>query len=189
MKINESARKFFANRRSISVKGLKGPGPGLEDTFKIIESALRVPDHGKLEPWRAILISEKSKYKFIDIIDRRGKEIAIDSGKLEKNKKNVLNTPLIIAVICSPKESPKIPEIEQILSAGALCLNILNNFLVCGWGANWLTGWMAHDRKFGEEAFDLVETEFVAGFIYVGDYGENPPDRPRPNAEDKIVWF
>ena len=110
-------------------------------------------------------------------------------GKLEKNKRNVINTPLIIAVICSPKESPKIPEIEQILSAGALCLNILNNFLVCGWGANWLTGWMAHDRKFGEEAFGLVETEFVAGFIYIGNYDETSPERPRPKVEDKVTWF
>ena len=189
MTINENAKKFFVNRRSVSVRGLKGPGPGLDDTLEIIKAALRVPDHAKLEPWRVVLISGKSKHRFIEIIERRGKEISIDLNKLEKNKKNVLNTPLIIAIICSPKKSQKVPKIEQILSAGALCLNVLNNFLVCGWGANWLTGWMAHDRKFGEEAFDILEDDFVAGFIYVGDYDESSPDRPRPNLEDKVTWL
>ena len=189
MRINENAKKFFANRRSVSVKGLKRPGPELESTLEIIQSALRVPDHGKLEPWRLVLISENSKAKLIDITERRGQELSIDQSKLEKNKNNFLNAPLIIAIIGSPKENVKIPDIEQILSVGALCLNVLNNFLVCGWGANWLTGWMAHDRKFGEEAFDLVGGEFVAGFIYVGTSDETFPDRPRPKVEYKVTWF
>ncbi len=189
MKTNEGARKFFANRRSISAKVLKGPGPEIEETLEIIQSALRVPDHGKLEPWRFILINEKSKHKFVDIFDRLAKKASIDPSKLERDKKKLLAVPLIVAIICSSKESKKIPEIEQILSAGALCLNVLNNFLACGWGANWLTGWMAHDRKFGKEAFNLAENEFIAGFIYVGDYDEPALDRPRPKVEDKVVWF
>jgi len=189
MIINQNGIDFFLNRRSVSVKGLKGPGPRLEETLEIIQSSLRVPDHGKLEPWRLILIPEESKDRFIDIMVRRGQEISIDLDKLEKNKKNILTAPLIVTVICSTKESLKIPEIEQTLSAGALCLNVLNNFLVRGWGANWLTGWMAHDRNFVEEAFNLGAEEFVAGFIYIGNYDEASPERPRPKVEDKVTWF
>ena len=115
--------------------------------------------------------------------------ISIDFDKLQKNKMNILNSPLIVTTICCTKESSKIPKIEQILSAGALCLNVLNNFLVRGWGANWLTGWMAHDRVFVEEAFQLRADEFVAGFIYIGNYDETSPERPRPEVADKVTWF
>ncbi len=189
MIINNNGIDFFTKRRSVSVKALKGPGPAIEETLEILQSALRVPDHGKLEPWRFIIILEESKDRFIDIMLRRGQEISIDFDKLEKNKTNILNSPLIVTTICCTKESSKIPEIEQILSAGALCLNVLNNFLVRGWGANWLTGWMAHDRVFVEEAFQLGADEFVAGFIYVGNYDEVSRERPRPEVADKVTWF
>ena len=187
--MNEKAKDFLAKRRSVSVKDLKGPGPGLEDILEIINSALRVPDHGKLEPWRVILILEKSKEKFLHIIEARGKDLCIDEKKIEKNRFNILNTPLIIAIIGSPKQSTKIPQIEQTLSTGALCLNVVNNFLAHGWGANWLTGWMAHDKKLGTEAFNLMDEEFVAGFIYVGNFNGPILDRPRPKVEEKITYF
>ena len=189
MKVDEEAKNFFANRRSVSAKRLKGPGPGLKEIQEIIGSAMRVPDHGKLEPWRISLILEKSKNHFIDIIEKRGKELSVEPEKLKKNKQNVINAPLIVTIICSPVENSKIPKIEQVLSTGALCLNVLNNFLVYGWGANWLTGWMAHDRQFGKEAFDLLDNEFVAGLIYVGNFDEIISDRPRPKLEDKVIWF
>ncbi len=189
MTVNESTKKFFANRRSVSVKWLKGPGPREEEIAEIIKSALRVPDHGKLEPWRAVLISEESKNKFLTIVENRAQQLSIDPGKLKKNRENLLSCPLIITIICSPKRSEKIPEIEQILSAGALCLNVLNNFLASGWGGNWLTGWMAHDRKFGEQAFNLSADEFVAGYIYVGSYDQTLTERPRPAVADKVSWF
>ena len=167
---------FFSSRRSISVKNLNYPGPNHNQTMAILKNALRVPDHGKLEPWRIVLISGDHKKNFISIIEKRGKEL--DMG-----------TPIILAVICSPSISSKIPKIEQILSCGALCMNILNNFLVKGWGANWVTGWMANDKKFGELAFNNTKNEFVAGYIYVGSYEVINPDRPRPSLDEKISYF
>ena len=186
---NEKAKDFLAKRRSVSVKDLKGPGPGLESILEIMKAALRVPDHGKLEPWRVVLIFEKSREKFSNIIQSRGKALSIDPKKIEKNSLNVLNTPLIITIIGSPKEDSKIPQIEQTLSTGALCLSVVNNFLANGFGANWLTGWMAHDRKLGIEAFNLRDKEFVAGFIYVGNFNGLLIDRPRPKTEEKITYF
>ncbi len=180
---------FFSSRRSISVKNLNYPGPNLNQTMDILKNALRVPDHGKLEPWRIVLITEARKKNFYELMKKRGNEINIDYLKMEKNKKNLFRTPLIITVICSPKFDTKIPQIEQILSSGALCMNILNNFLVNGWGANWLTGWMANDKSFGKLAFNNSDKEFVAGFIYVGSFDKTNPDRPRPSLEKKITHY
>ena len=78
-----------------------------------------------------------------------------------------MGTPIILAVICSPSISSKIPKIEQILSCGALCMNILNNFLVKGWGANWLTGWMANDKKFGELANFLKKEKKIKKIVEI----------------------
>ena len=180
---------FFSSRRSISVKNIKYPGPNENQIMEILKNGFRVPDHGKLEPWRIVLITDDSKKSYISIMEKRGKEINIDPLKIEKCKNNLSKTPLIITVICSPFNDAKIPEIEQILSCGALCLNILNNFLANGWGANWLTGWMANDKELGELAFNNSKNEFVAGYIYVGSFDVSNPDRPRPNLDKKISYF
>ena len=180
---------FFSSRRSISVKNLKYPGPNENQIMEILKNSFRVPDHGKLEPWRIVLITDDSKKNYTSIMEKRGKEMNVDPLKIEKSKINLSKTPLIVTVICSPFDDSKIPEIEQILSCGALCMNILNNFLANGWGANWLTGWMANDKKLGELAFNNSKNEFVAGHIYVGSFDENNPDRPRPNLDKKISYF
>ena len=180
---------FFSSRRSISVKNLKYPGPNENQIMEILKNSFRVPDHGKLEPWRIVLITDDSKKNYTSIMEKRGKEMNVDPLKIEKSKINLSKTPLIVTVICSPFDDSKIPEIEQILSCGALCMNILNNFLANGWGANWLTGWMANDKKLGELAFNNSKNEFVAGHIYVGSFDDNNPDRPRPNLDKKISYF
>ena len=185
----KKASDFFSSRRSISVKNLKYPGPNENQIMEILKNSFRVPDHGKLEPWRIVLITDDSKKNYTSIMEKRGKEMNVDPLKIEKSKINLSKTPLIVTVICSPFDDSKIPEIEQILSCGALCMNILNNFLANGWGANWLTGWMANDKKLGELAFNNSKNEFVAGHIYVGSFDDNNPDRPRPNLDKKISYF
>ena len=185
----KKASEFFSSRRSVSVRNLKYPGPSEKQIMDILKSALRVPDHGKLEPWRIVLITEDNKKSYISMIEKRGKEVGIDSHKVEKSIVNLSKTPLIVTVICSPINDTKIPEIEQILSCGALCFNILNNFLANGWGANWLTGWMANDKELGRLAFNTSKNEFVAGYLYVGSFDESSTDRPRPKLEKKISYF
>ena len=185
----KKASDFFSSRKSISVKNLKYPGPNENQIMEILKNSFRVPDHGKLEPWRIVLITDDSKKNYTSIMEKRGKEMNVDPLKIEKSKINLSKTPLIVTVICSPFDDSKIPEIEQILSCGALCMNILNNFLANGWGANWLTGWMANDKKLGELVFNNSKNEFVAGHIYVGSFDDNNPDRPRPNLDKKISYF
>ncbi len=94
-----------------------------------------------------------------------------------------------MAVIESPKVSPKIPEIEQTYSAGAVCLALLNAALASGWGANWLSGWASHDATFREEGLNLAEHERIAGLIHIGTETSAPPERPRPDLEAITTWI
>ena len=94
----------------------------------------------------------------------------------------------MIAVVSSPKQSNKIPEMEQILSSGAVCLSLLNAALASGWGANWLTDWISTDKEFLKQGIDLTDSEFVAGYIHIGAESIVPPERPRPNMEEITSW-
>ena len=99
-----------------------------------------------------------------------------------------MDGPLAVAVIETQKPSEKIPAIEQTYSTGAACLALLNAALAMGWGANWLSGWISHDRDFVTSALGLRESERVAGFIYIGTETSKPPERPRPNLSDIVSW-
>ena len=180
---------FFKNRRSVSVNFISEPGPNKDQLTEILKMGVRCPDHGRLEPWRILVISEENaKMKIVSAMDKIGRKRDMDTDKLEKSKSRFLKSPVILAVIASPKEG-RIPIEEQILSAGALCMCILNAALANGWGANWLTGWMANDKELGRLAFNTSKNEFVAGYLYVGSFDESSTDRPRPQLEKKISYF
>ena len=108
---------------------------------------------------------------------------------MEKVRAQFGNAHLAVAVISGPVDSEKVPEIEQVYSAGAVCLALLNAALASGWGANWLTGWAAHDRIFVSEGLRLGSGESVAGFIYIGTETNAPPERPRPDLDAKVSWM
>ena len=93
-----------------------------------------------------------------------------------------------VVVISSPKAAEKVPVVEQLLSAGALCLNVVNAATAAGWAAQWLTGWVAHDRAFIARAFGCGEGESVAGIIHIGSFGAAAPDRPRPDPARVVSW-
>jgi nitroreductase len=95
---------------------------------------------------------------------------------------------LAVVVVFSPKPSEKIPEFEQLLSAGAVCLSLLNAALAAGWGGNWLTGWAAHDATFARTQLGLAPHERVAGLIHIGTETAAPPDRPRPDLDAITTW-
>ena len=94
-----------------------------------------------------------------------------------------------MAVISSPKEALKIPQIEQVLSAGAVCLALVNMALASGWGAVWLTGWASHDRGFVTDGLGLDDSETVAGIIHIGTATTTPPERPRPDVAKLTTWM
>lgn len=92
-------------------------------------------------------------------------------------------------VVASPKPSDKVPEIEQTLSAGAVCLQLVNAALAAGWGANWLSGWASHDRDWRERNLGLMPHEWIAGVIHIGTETNPPPERPRPDTDAMTEWL
>lgn len=182
------ALDFLLNRRSRPAKTLTTPVPTHEELAPILTAAARTPDHGKLEPWRFIVLEGEALQRLAEDVVNRGPQLGVEGDKLEKARTQFANADLVVAVVSSPKPSPKVPEIEQILSAGAVCLSMLNAALASGWGANWLTGWMASDRQFLRHGLSLSKSEFIAGFIHIGTERNIPPERPRPNVDAITTW-
>lgn len=181
---------FLQTRRSRPWKILSAPYPTHADLKPIIELGLRVPDHGTLEPWRLIVIEGAALQRLADLTVEIGKNLDhIDDERLEKTRRQFAEAGMIVTVVVSPVESPKVPEIEQTLSGGAVCLSLVNAGLASGWGSNWLTGWMAMNRDFLSQGLNLAENEFVAGFIHFGTENTTPPERKRPDAARITTWI
>ncbi|SEF57800.1 nitroreductase family protein [Jhaorihella thermophila] len=186
---NQAALDFLLTRRSRPAKTLTAPGPSRAELEPILTAALRSPDHGKLEPWRLIVIEKPAMPRLADLAEERGRSLGKDERDIEKGRGQFDQGVLIVAVIESPVDSDKVPAIEQTYSAGAVCLALLNTALASGWGANWLTGWMAHDPEFCEKGLGLAPHERVAGFIHIGTETVAPPERPRPDLAAKTSWL
>ncbi|WP_298260706.1 nitroreductase family protein [uncultured Litoreibacter sp.] len=187
--LNQAALDFLLTRRSRPYKTLTTPAPDKADLLPLLTAAARTPDHGKLEPWRFIVLTQPALLRLSELARTRGGELGHADDQIDKIAAMFLTAPLSVAVIASPKDSPKIPQMEQILSAGAASLALLNAALAAGWGANWLTGWTAHDRPFLTQGLDLKSHEFVAGFIHLGTQTTTPPDRPRPDLAAITTWM
>ncbi|MGB3556880.1 MAG: nitroreductase family protein [Jannaschia sp.] len=179
---------FLATRRSRPAKTLTAPAPDRDTLRPLLEAALRVPDHGKLEPWRLLVLGRDARTRLAEVTRRLGTEQGRDGDKLAKACAMFADAPAMVAVVAAPVASDKIPETEQLLSAGAVCLGLVNAAMAAGWGANWLSGWMAHDRAFLAEALSLDAPDWIAGFIVIGTEGAVPTDRPRPDLDVKVAW-
>jgi nitroreductase len=154
----------------------------------LLAAALRVPDHGKLEPWRLVVLGREALDGLAGLTARLGTEREMDPDALAKAQAQFADAPCAVAVVASPVESAKIPELEQVMSAGAVCLGLVNAAQAAGWGANWLTGWMATDRTWLDDGLGCGPQEFVAGFVILGTEGAPPPERPRPDLAAKVEW-
>lgn len=185
---NDAALAFLKSRRSRPAKLFTNPVPTRDQLEDILTAATRVPDHGKLEPWRLVVLQGAAFQRLADLAETRAKELDGDEEKIAKGRGQYDLGKLAVVVIASPKPSPKIPAIEQLLSAGALCFGIVNAAEAAGWGANWLTGWPAHDATFAARAFGCTEGETVAGIVHIGTPSEDGPDRPRPDLNRLVTW-
>ncbi len=172
--------ELLARRRSTTAKSMTGPGPSPDQLETLLGIAARTPDHGKLFPWRFVVFEGEARARFGEVLEARLREIepdgpaeryALERGRFER-------APTVIAVISDASENHKIPEWEQILSAGAVCQNMLIAASAMGFAAQWLTEWYAYD-KVVKKALGLDPGERVAGFIYVGSATEDPTERPR----------
>lgn len=186
---NRSALEFLLSRRSRSAKTLVPPVPGRAEIAPILTAALRSPDHGKLEPWRLIVLERAALVRLADLVDQIGAERGLGPGEILKQRSVYADAHLAVAVIACPVPSAKIPEIEQTLSAGAVCTALLNAALASGWGANWLSGWASHDADFAARGLALSNEEWIAGLIHIGTETATPPDRPRPDPARKVTWM
>lgn len=186
---NPAALDFLETRRSRPAKTLTRPVPSRETLGRLLTVAARCPDHGKLEPWRFIVLEKAAMDRLAQSVPAAGVRLGIESEKIDKAVAQFSDADLAVAVIASPKPSEKIPEIEQTLSAGAVCMQLLNAALAAGWGANWLSGWASHDPAWREQNLGLMPHEWIAGFIHIGTETSTPPDRPRPDMDSITEWI
>lgn len=178
---------FLLSRRSVLANLIKEPGPSSEDLERIVSAAMRVPDHGRLEPWRMLVLRDKAREELGDVLEKafvkdnpNATEVQI---KYEKNR--LTRAPVVVTVISRVLKDHKIPEWEQILSSGAACQTMLIAALSMGYAAQWLTEWYAYHPAVSE-ALGLAENERIAGFVYIGS-GNPPMERDRPEYDDVVT--
>jgi nitroreductase len=185
---NPAALDFLLSRRSRPAKTLTTPVPTRDQLAPILTAAARSPDHGKLEPWRFIVLEDQALNRLSVLARERGEALGIEPEKIEKGVSQYRDAALAVAVISTPKPSEKVPEIEQVYAAGGVCLAMLNAALASGWGANWLSGWTSHDRDFLQRGLGLAADELLAGYIHIGTETNAPPERPRPDLDAITSW-
>lgn len=186
---NDTLIDFLKTRRSTPVLQLAAPGPARGEIEEMLTIASRVPDHGKLAPWRFIVFAgaarEQAGEKLADIVKVDDPEASAERLKLERER--LSRAPLVIAVVSRAAVHPKIPEWEQVMSAGAVCYNLVVAANAFGYGATWLTEWYAFDER-AKPALGVEADEKIAGFIHIGTRTEAPFERVRPALEDIVTW-
>jgi nitroreductase len=172
--------ELLATRRSTLARNMTGPGPSPDEVDALIALGARVPDHGKLFPWRFIVFEGEARARFGVILETalRAREPDGPDERYRLERERFTRAPVVIAVISDVVDSPKIPEWEQVLSAGAVCQTILVGASAMGYAAQWLTEWYAYDEA-ARQAMGLKGSERVAGFVYVGTAAAPPAERPR----------
>lgn len=175
---------LLLSRRSGSAKRMKGPGPSDEQIKTLIRAATRVPDHGKLTPWRFLIFKNDARAAFGELLVRAlsQAEPGATEERIAQERTRFLRAPVIIGVVSRVREGVPIPEWEQVLSAGAACQTLCIAAHAMGFVANWITEWCAYHPAVCE-GLGLVAGERIAGFIYLGHPAEPLEDRPRPAFE------
>lgn len=156
----------------------------------MLTAAARVPDHGKLVPWRFILIEGDARQRMGDLLAQAflADNPDADPEKITAERERFAKAPLVVGVVSRAAPHAKIPEWEQVLSAGAVCMNLLNAATALGYGASWLSGWACFDRRV-LDALGLAPTERMAAYVHIGTAKEKPTDRDRPNLADIVTRF
>lgn len=181
---------LLKTRRSVKPMEMSGPGPSESELETILTLGARVPDHGKLAPWRFIVFEGDARSRAGDIFATIFKErnLAATEDQVEVERRKFMHAPLVIAVVSRARQHVKIPLWEQELSAGASVMNIITAANALGYVANWLTGWAAFDRD-TLDALGLAPDEKLAGFVHIGRATRPVEDRDRPNLNEIVTRF
>ncbi len=186
--VDNTVIALLSSRRSVKPDRLLAPGPQPQELETMLRIASRVPDHKKLAPWRFIVLEGDARAKLGDVIadaciaeePERPSDVrlAMERGRLTR-------APLVVAVISRVTPHRSAPEWEQILSAGAACLNLCLAANALGYGTSWITEWIAYSPRV-REALQLADNERIAGFVYIGTPAEAPHERDRPALADIV---
>ncbi len=184
------ALELLTTRRSFKAGELAGPAPSATEIEKLLTIASRVPDHGKLTPWRFIVFEGEARRAAGAAIAAAfaGKYPDAKPEQVEAERARLLRAPLAIAVVSRAALHVKIPEWEQVLSAGAAAMSLVLAAHALGYGANWITEWYAYDRGV-LDALGLKPHERIAGFVHIGRPPGPPEDRPRPSLDEIVTRF
>ncbi len=184
------AIELLLTRRSTRIIDFIEPGPDDCELKTLLTIASRVPDHGKLAPWRFILFKGEARVRVGDALADVLIEVEPAAGerRIEDERKRFTRAPLVVAIVSKAAPHGKIPEWEQVLSSAAVAQNMLVAAAALGYGATWLTEWPSYEPK-ARAVLGLAEHERIAGFIYVGTALQKMEDRPRPSLEEIVTYF
>lgn len=175
----------LATRRSTPAQGLAAPGPSADQISDILQIGARTPDHGKLFPWRFVLLGPQTRADIAARLDPFA-DRQPDPKKARAVLAKLVNPPVSILVISTPTPGHKVPVWEQELSAGAVCMNLSHAANALGFATNWITDWYAYDAE-AVAMFGVAAGEKIAGFIHIGTAAEPPLERPRPDMGQKVT--
>lgn len=184
------ALDLLTTRKSVKPMEMTGPGPTPDEIQSMLAIASRVPDHGKLTPWRFVIFEgaarERAGHDIARVFHKNRPDATEDQLAFERNR--LTRAPLVIAVVSRAGPHVKIPEWEQVLSAGAATMNLVLAAHALGYAATWITEWYAYDRAV-LDALGLSPQERIAGFVHIGRITKTPEDRPRPPVAEISSHF
>lgn len=190
MPANPALRDYLLTRRSVGQAFLAEPAPQGEELQTLLTIATRVPDHGKLAPWRLVLFTGDARAaageKLAEIARRKRPEL--DEAGLDIERRQFLPAPLVIGVISTAKPHVKIPEFEQLLSAGNVAFNLIHGAYALGYAATWITRWYSFDAE-AAAVLGAKEGERFVGFVHIGTPTTVIEDRPRPDLTEIVTHW
>ncbi|MCD7059903.1 nitroreductase family protein [Pelagibacterium xiamenense] len=183
MSVNAALRAYLSSRRTVTAPFLEAPGPDADELTEMLTIASRVPDHGKLAPWRFIVFEgdarDKAGEKLAEIARRKNPEIS--QAQLDLERGQFLPAPVTVGVVSTAAPHVKIPEFEQLLAAGNACFNLCHAANALGFGAHWVTRWFSYDEE-ASAMLGAKEGERFVGFVHIGTPQARLEERDRPDV-------
>ena len=190
MSQNQTVIEYLLSRRSVGVAFLREPGPNAGQLSTMLTIATRVPDHGKLTPWRLVIFEGDARPAAGEALARIAlrNNPEMDAASLDVERQRFMPAPLTVGVISRPQPNPKVPEVEQLLSAGNVAFNLVHAAHAMGFAASWVTRWFTFDPV-AASALGAKEGERFVGFIHIGTPTIVPEDRPRPTLDEIVDYW
>jgi nitroreductase len=181
---------FLLARKSAPIPDLTEPAPSDDEIATLLKAATRVPDHGRLAPWRFVLYRGEARHRIGEMlaalaVEREG---PLPEARLEKERTRFSRAPLVIGVIHCPKDNPTIPKWEMFLSGAAAAMTLVLAANALGYGTNWITNWYSDDAE-GRRILGLAPHERMIGFVHIGTFTGEAPERPRPDPSKLVSEY